>query len=221
MSTEPVLLKFALPKGRMQESVTALLAEAGVKVKVGERSYRPTISIPAMDTKILKPQNIIVTPADFAYLVDFGIAEAEGERRLTMEGTKIGSLAYMAPERFTDDQSTAATDTYSLACVLYEALTGDTPFPARSMEQIIAAHVSAPPPRVSAVNPRVPAALDEVIARGMAKEPDDRYGSASALGRAAHRALTGLDRVVSPEHAANLEHADSVGTAIHVALHNL
>jgi len=139
----------------------------------------------------VKPQNIIVTPADFAYLVDFGIAEAEGDSRLTMEGTKIGSLAYMAPERFTDDQSTAATDTYSLACVLYEALTGDTPFPARSMEQIIAAHVSAPPPRVSAVNPRVPAALDEVIARGMAKEPDDRYGSASALGRAAHRALTG------------------------------
>ncbi len=139
----------------------------------------------------VKPQNIMVTPADFAYLVDFGIAEAEGDTRLTMEGTKIGSLAYMAPERFTDDQTSAATDTYSLACVLYEALTGDAPYATSSMEQLIAAHVSAPPPSASDANPRVPTALDAVIARGMAKEPDDRYGSAGALGRAAQRALTG------------------------------
>jgi serine/threonine-protein kinase len=139
----------------------------------------------------VKPQNIIVTPADFAYLLDFGIAEAEGDARLTMEGAKIGSLAYMAPERFNDDRSTAATDTYSLACVLYEALTGNTPFATSSMEQLIASHVSADPPRAGAVNPRVSAALDAVIARGMAKEPDDRYGSCGALGRAAHRALTG------------------------------
>jgi serine/threonine-protein kinase len=76
-----------------------------------------------------------------------------------------------------------------LACVLYEALTGDTPFGADSYEHLIASHISAPPPRASAVNPRVPAALDDVIARGMAKEPDDRYGSAGALGRAAQRAL--------------------------------
>ena len=139
----------------------------------------------------VKPQNIIVTPADFAYLLDFGIAEAEGDARLTMEGTKIGSLAYMAPERFNDDRSTAAIDTYSLACVLYEALTGTTPFATNSMEQLIASHVSADPPLASAANPRVPAALDAVIARGMAKEPDDRYGTSGALGRAAHRALTG------------------------------
>lgn len=139
----------------------------------------------------VKPQNIMVTSADFAYLVDFGIAEAEGDSRLTMAGTKVGSLAYMAPERFSDDQTSAATDTYSLACVLYEALTGDAPFSSSSMEQLIASHVAAPPPLASAANPRVPAALDAVITRGMAKEPDDRYGSAGALGRAAQRALAG------------------------------
>ena len=139
----------------------------------------------------IKPQNIIVTPADFAYLVDFGIAEARGDTRLTMDGTRIGSLAYMAPERFQDDQSTAATDTYSLACVLYETLTGTTPFPATSLEHLISAHVAASPPQASGVNMRVPAELDAVIARGMAKEPDDRYGSAGALGRAAQRALSG------------------------------
>lgn len=139
----------------------------------------------------VKPQNIMVTSADFAYLVDFGIAEAEGDSHLTMAGTKVGSLAYMAPERFSDDQTSAATDTYSLACVLYEALTGDAPFSSSSMEQLIASHVAAPPPLASAANPRVPAALDAVITRGMAKEPDDRYGSAGALGRAAQRALAG------------------------------
>lgn len=139
----------------------------------------------------VKPQNIIVTAADFAYLLDFGIAEAEGDARLTMEGTKIGSLAYMAPERFNDDRCTGAADTYSLACVFYEALTGATPFGTTSMEQLIASHVSADPPRVSVANPRVPAALDAVIARGMAKEPDDRYGTSGALGRAAYRALNG------------------------------
>src|ERR1700751_4092641 len=57
------------------------------------------------------------------------------------------------------------------------------------MEQVIAAHVSSPPPQPSAVNARVPSAFDDVIARGMAKDPDDRYGSPGALGRAAQRAL--------------------------------
>ncbi len=148
----------------------------------------------------VKPQNIIVTSADFAYLVDFGIAEAKGDTRLTMIGTHIGSRAYMAPERFMDQEVTSAADIYALACVLFEALTGHTPFPAESVEQQIAAHLHAPPPRPSVVNPRVPPSFDEVIARGMAKDPDDRYGSASDLGRAAQRALR-ADWRVSPSAA--------------------
>jgi predicted Ser/Thr protein kinase len=137
----------------------------------------------------VKPQNIMVTPDDFAYLVDFGIAETKGDSRLTMTGTQVGSMAYMAPERFGDEQATPAVDVYSLACVLYEALTGSTPFRTDSLEQIMGAHISAPPPRPSVMNPRVPVALDEVTVRGMAKQPDDRHGSAGALGRAAARAL--------------------------------
>ncbi|GFG73254.1 hypothetical protein MBOT_06190 [Mycobacterium botniense] len=139
----------------------------------------------------VKPQNIIVTPGDFAYLVDFGIAEAKGDTHLTMDGYHIGSLDYMAPERFTDQPTTPAADVYSLACVLHQALTGQSPFPSRSLEQAMAAHITSPPPRPSVINPLVPASFDDVIARGMAKEPDDRYGSAGALGRAAQRALKG------------------------------
>jgi serine/threonine protein kinase len=147
----------------------------------------------------IKPQNIIVTPADFAYLVDFGIAEARGDSRLTMAGTQIGSFAYMAPERFEDQPSSPASDIYALTCVLYEALTGDLPFRADSYEHLIAAHLSASPPRPSEVNKRVPAALDTVIARGMAKDPDDRYGSAAALARGSRRALRASAEVAAPD----------------------
>lgn len=139
----------------------------------------------------VKPQNILVTSTeDFAYLIDFGIAENLGDTRLTVAGSAIGSFAYMAPERFEERPTTSAVDVYSLAAVLYEALTGDAPFSASGIEQLVAAHMSSPPPRPSMANHRVSAAFDEVIARGMAKDPDDRYGSAGAFGRAAQRALT-------------------------------
>ena len=137
----------------------------------------------------VKPQNIIVTADDFAYLVDFGIAEARGDTRLTATGTQIGTLNYMAPERFSGRQVTHEVDVYSLACVLFEALTGDLPFPGDDVEQQLAAHIASPPPRPTDVDPRVPSGFDAVIARGMAKDPDDRYGSAGGLGRAAQRAL--------------------------------
>lgn len=139
----------------------------------------------------VKPQNIMVTSDDFAYLVDFGIAEVQGDSHLTMTGTQVGSMAYMAPERFRDGDGSPAVDVYSLACVLFEAATGSPPFRGAGLEQVIAAHLSAPPPRPSTLNLRVPVALDEVVARGMAKQADDRYGSAGALARAAARALDG------------------------------
>jgi tRNA A-37 threonylcarbamoyl transferase component Bud32 len=145
----------------------------------------------------IKPQNIIVTAADFAYLVDFGIAEATGDTRLTGAGTKIGTLNYMAPERFTDKPATSAVDVYALAGVLYEALTGEMPFAGDTLEHLLAAHITLPPPRPSETNPRVPAALDDVIARGMAKDPDDRYGTAGGLGRAARRALNSGEATVT------------------------
>ena len=98
----------------------------------------------------------------------------------------------MAPERFGGQEITPAIDIYALTCVLYEALTGEMPFQVDTPEAVVAAHLTYPPPRPSETNPNVPVSFDDVIARGMAKEPDDRYGSAGALGRAANRALKGL-----------------------------
>lgn len=137
----------------------------------------------------VKPQNVIVTPSDFPYLVDFGIAEAKGESGLTNTGMQIGTWTYMAPERFRDREATPAVDVYALACVLFECLTGEPPFQSNSIEQIMTSHLFMPPPQPSQANRALSPAFDDVVARGMAKEPDDRYGSCGALGRATQRAV--------------------------------
>ncbi|WP_408637451.1 serine/threonine-protein kinase [Nocardia aurea] len=138
----------------------------------------------------VKPANILVTPSDFAYLADFGIARSAGDPSVTDTGTAVGSYNYIAPERFDTAPVSGAADVYSLACVLYECLTGTQPFPAEGMNVLIRSHLTAPPPRPSAKQSGLPPVLDEVVVRGMAKDPADRYPSASALASAARAALT-------------------------------
>lgn len=136
----------------------------------------------------VKPSNILVTDRQFAYLIDFGLARTAGENGLTTAGSTLGTLAYMAPERFDGGQADPRSDIYALACVLYECLTGSRPYPADSMEQQIAGHIRKPAPKPSDKDPRL-AAFDEVVAKGMAKKPDQRYRSAGELAAAARRAL--------------------------------
>ncbi|OSC42227.1 serine/threonine-protein kinase [Mycobacterium decipiens] len=138
----------------------------------------------------VKPENILVTRDDFAYLVDFGIASAATDEKLTQIGSAVGTWRYMAPERFSDAEVTHRADIYSLACVLHECLTGSPPYRADSAGMLITAHLMAPIPRPSQLRPGIPAAFDEVIARGMAKNPQDRYASAGELALAAHQALS-------------------------------
>ncbi len=133
----------------------------------------------------VKPENVLLTPKNFAYLVDFGIAHLGGESGITSAGSAIGSFAYMAPERFTGEAVGPQADVYSLACVLHECLTGQPPFPPGDMTQMMAAHLMRPPPRPSAVRPELGSAFDDVIARAMAKRPELRFTSAGELARAA------------------------------------
>jgi serine/threonine-protein kinase len=139
----------------------------------------------------VKPSNILLDENDFAYLIDFGIARAADETRLTKSGNTIGTFAYIAPERLgTRAEEDARADIYSLACVLYECLTGSPPFAEDTMARLVAAHLSTPPPQPSTARPTVPAQIDQVIATGMAKDPDARYATTVELANAAHDAIT-------------------------------
>ena len=139
----------------------------------------------------IKPSNILLDHNDFAYLIDFGIARALDETRMTKTGGTIGTWAYIAPERFDPTtEEDARADIYSLACVLYEALTGEPPFAGSTTAHLMYAHVHTPPPRPSTTQPDVPPAVDEVIATGMAKDPDNRYATTVELADAAHNAIT-------------------------------
>ena len=142
----------------------------------------------------VKPENILITRDDFAYLVDFGIANAATDESLTELGTAVGTYAYMAPERFKNAEVTYRADIYALACVLHECLTGCQPYPADSVSVVITAHLMEPIPQASAVRPGIPKAFDEVISRGMAKDPKDRYATAGDLAAAAHDALAARDQ---------------------------
>jgi serine/threonine protein kinase len=138
----------------------------------------------------VKPSNILLDRHDFAYLIDFGIARAADETRLTKSGNTIGTFAYIAPERLgTRAEEDARADIYSLTCVLYECLTGRPPFDEATMAQLVAAHLHTPPPQPSKTQPNVPEKIDPVIATGMAKDPDKRYQTAHALATAAGQAL--------------------------------
>ena len=138
----------------------------------------------------VKPSNILVTEDDFAYLIDFGIARAADATKLTSTGATIGTLAYMAPERFTTDGTDARADIYALTCVLHECLTGAQPFPGDSLERQITSHLTLPPPRPSTMQPGISPLMDQVIATGMAKKPDQRYATTKDLAVAARAALT-------------------------------
>ncbi|HZZ47512.1 MAG TPA: protein kinase [Pseudonocardia sp.] len=153
----------------------------------------------------VKPSNILLSRDEsgrgvFAYLMDFGIARTisgEASTALTRIGTALGSLDYMAPERFLEQPVDARTDVYALGCVLYKCLTGERPFPVDGMGPRMNAHLVSPPPRPSTHRAGLPPALDQVVVKAMAKRPDERYPSAGALAAAA-RQMMGPGPLVQP-----------------------
>ena len=139
----------------------------------------------------IKPENVLLTPDDFAYLVDFGIAHGGGDPSMTTTGLVIGSCAYMSAERFSGGQVGPSADVYSLTCLLYECLTTRPPFEAADLRQLMGAHMFSPAPRPSIMRRGISRAFDDVIAKGMAKKPSDRFSSAGELAKAATAAALG------------------------------
>ncbi|MDV3128000.1 serine/threonine protein kinase [Mycobacterium sp. 21AC1] len=154
----------------------------------------------------IKPENVLLTGDDFAYLVDFGIAHVGGEASVTMTGMVIGSSAYMAPERFSGEPVGPPADIYALTCLLYESLTGRPPYESGDLRALMSAHMFSPPPRPSIMRRGIPRAFDDVIARGMAKDPSDRFGTAGELAKTARQAATGAASSSAPPLVATAPH---------------
>src|SRR3954449_7866872 len=143
----------------------------------------------------IKPANVMIASDDGterAYVIDFGLGKAPqtDEQGLTKPGQFVGTIDYTAPEQITQQQELAGKgDEYSLACLFYQMLTGAVPFPKKRDGEALMAHVGEPPPKPSEKRKGLPEAIDAVIARGMAKDPTDRYESCTAFFEAASEAL--------------------------------
>jgi len=146
----------------------------------------------------VKPANILIEHGadeddpDHVYLADFGITKHVTSRSgLTATGEFVGTIDYIAPEQIRDRTVDGRADVYSLGCVLYECLTGRVPFVKDLDAAVIWAHVEEMPTMPSAIRPELPPGVDDVFARALAKDPDDRYQTCRELVGAAGAAFAG------------------------------
>jgi serine/threonine protein kinase len=143
----------------------------------------------------VKPANILVDAAPgrppHVYLSDFGLARGvKSVSGLTQAGQFLGTPDYSAPEQISGREVDGRADQYALGCVAYALLTGSVPFKREVPMAVLYAHLSAPPPRVTDMRPDLAEAVDQVIARAMAKEPDDRYDNCGDFADALREALS-------------------------------
>ncbi|HSS57729.1 MAG TPA: serine/threonine-protein kinase [Solirubrobacteraceae bacterium] len=164
----------------------------------------------------VKPANVLLGANDHAYLTDFGLTKrVTSHTGSTRDGGWVGTLGYVAPEQIRGERLDARADVYALGCVLYHSLAGVPPYQRESDEATLWAHLNDDPPTLHDRAPDVPASFDAVLARAMAKDPDDRFPSAGDLGRAALAAAgepvaPGPERVVAVGEAAPGDHQETV-----------
>jgi serine/threonine-protein kinase len=137
----------------------------------------------------IKPANLLLDRDRSVHVADFGIAQLATDDTLTYDGQLLGTAAYLAPERALGRPATEASDRYSLAVAAFELLVGERPFTDQRFAVQARQHVDAPPPSASERNHELPPELDAVIARGMAKRPEDRWPTSQAFAEAVQAAL--------------------------------
>jgi len=148
----------------------------------------------------LKPQNVLLDTLGNAFLTDFGIAKMLSDTgALTQSGQMMGTPAYMAPEQWRGESPTPAVDIYALGVMLYEMLTGETPFKADTPFAMMNAHIYKQPPPLHESHPDLPPALDLVLQRALAKAPEERFQSATELAQACRAAFEGRPLPISTQ----------------------
>jgi serine/threonine protein kinase len=129
----------------------------------------------------LKPANILVGEDGRSYVSDFGIARSLTGSGLTRDGSILGTLSYLAPEQAQGEDVDARSDLYALGILLYEMLTGELPFRGETANELLAERLTRDPRTVGDAGVPVPAALESIVARCLAPDPDDRYPDAAAV----------------------------------------
>jgi eukaryotic-like serine/threonine-protein kinase len=137
----------------------------------------------------IKPGNLLLDDHDRLAIADFGIAQVAMEDQLTATGQVLGTASYISPEQAVGDAATPASDRYALAVVAYELLTGSKPFTAEHFAAQARAHVEDEPLPATERDPSLPRGVDPVLARGLAKDPGERWESAAAMVEALERAM--------------------------------
>ncbi len=138
----------------------------------------------------VKPSNVLIDKRGNCLLTDFGIAKiVEGASRFTNTGGIVGTPAYMSPEQGRGGKVDVRTDIYALGVMLYEMVTGRVPFDAETPIAIVFKHISDPLPMPSLINPNVPDGLERVILKALAKDPEERFGTAGEMVQAIKAAL--------------------------------
>lgn len=184
-------------QGRKLDVVQAMDILSGV---VEALAYAHSQNIVHRD---LKPSNVMVTETGRVKLMDFGLARNQEVKTLTMHGSALGTPAYMAPEQVLNGPERTAlsdrSDQYALGIMVYEVLTGRRPFDQEDPNQLIMQHLTAAPPPICKLNPALPRALDAVLLRMLAKNPEERYSSVREAGAALLAATLGAEAAV--DHA--------------------
>jgi serine/threonine protein kinase len=138
----------------------------------------------------VKPANLLLDERDRLGIGDFGIARLAWEEQVTQTGQVLGTAAYISPEQAMGEAATAASDRYALAVVAFELLTGEKPFQAEHFAAQARAQIEDDPPRVSELDPELSERVDDVIDRGMAKDPGDRWATAEEFVERLGESLT-------------------------------
>ncbi|WP_267888387.1 serine/threonine-protein kinase [Nocardia yamanashiensis] len=172
-----------LPPARAVEIVTATAEALDYAHRVGvlHRDVKPANILLARETREQQPGVL---------LTDFGIARLqEDNAQLTDSGAVMATLSYASPEQLSNQPVDSRSDQYALACTLFRLLTGSMPFPATDPGAIVKAHLYDSPLPIASLRPGLPVGLDPVLARGLAKKPDERYRTCAEFAAAAWRAM--------------------------------